>query len=232
MSKLTNPELLAALVLQAVGNRQKKAFAGLIEVTPEYLSRILNSKLANAPSLSILQKIAENAENSVTYAQLLSAAGYAELAEISTPSEVSSLPKNTAKYMSGTILTALSAIGLPFSMVQDDDTGFQLSVTFPSGSISCWHFIFLHSANQDAIHANQKELYSRLIFETHSEDEKISFVTSSREEYDAYTGRTPVNFKLNLSVILIDEKKLAIIQEYWLQTTPAISKQDISLFTL
>ena len=72
-----DPQEFAALLQRAVGNTKKKEFASLIDVSPEYLSRILNAKLANPPSISKIQSIAQNANNGVTYAQLLSAAGYA-----------------------------------------------------------------------------------------------------------------------------------------------------------
>ena len=66
MNKLYNKQEFASLVSRAVGNTMKRDFARLIDVSPEYLSRILNCKLANPPSIQVIQLIANNASNGVT----------------------------------------------------------------------------------------------------------------------------------------------------------------------
>ena len=75
-------------------------------------------------------------------------------------------------------------------------------------------------------------LYLQLVFEKISDTEKISFVTSSKEEFDLYTSKIPENLSLNLSVILIDEKNLTIEKESWIKSTPSLSSKDISIYTL
>ena len=234
MNLFYNKEEFAALVLRAVGNAKKKEFASLIEVTPEYFSRIVNSKLANPPSVQKIQLIANHASNGVTYAQLLTAAGYASsMDDTVTLDAPDTLTETVKKFMQGTILTALSSLGVPFTMEQEKkDTNYHVSVSLSSGSVTKWHFIFLYNASMELMSSQLSSLYSRLIFENITETEKISFVTSSKEEFDLYTKRKPSNLNLNLSVILIDEKSLTIQKESWLHSTSSISTEDISKYTL
>ena len=232
MNKLYNKQEFASLVSRAVGNTMKRDFARLIDVSPEYLSRILNCKLANPPSIQVIQLIANNASNGVTYAQLLTAAGYA-LSSMEDTATLDTLTETVKKFMQGTILTALSSIGVPFTMEQEKkDTNYHLSVSFASGSVTKWHFIYLYNTTKELMSNQLSSLYSHLIFENITETEKISFVTSSKEEFDLYTKKIPTNLNLNLSVILIDEKSLTIQKESWLHSTSSISTEDISKYTL
>ena len=234
MNQLYNKQEFAALVLRAVGNTKKKEFASLIDVSPEYFSRILNSKLANPPSIQVIQQIANHASNAVSYAQLLTAAGYASsMDDTATLEAPDTLTDTVRKFMQGTILTALSALGVPFTMEQEKkDTGFHVSVSFATGSVTKWHFIFLYNATKELMSNQLNALYSRLIFDNITETEKISFVTSSKEEFDLYLDKIPTNLNLNLSVILIDEKSLSVQKENWLHSTSSISSEDISKYTL
>jgi len=234
MNQLYNKQEFAALVLRAVGNTKKKEFASLIDVTPEYFSRILNSKLANPPSIQVIQQIANHASNAVSYAQLLTAAGYASsMDDTATLEAPDTLTDTVRKFMQGTILTALSALGVPFTMEQEKkDTGFHVSVSFATGSVTKWHFIFLYNATKELMSSQLNALYSRLIFDNITETEKISFVTSSKEEFDLYLEKIPTNLNLNLSAILIDEKSLSVQKESWLHSTSSISSEDISKYTL
>jgi len=234
MNLFYNKEEFAALVLRAVGNTKKKEFASLIDVTPEYFSRIVNSKLANPPSVQKIQLIANHASNGVTYAQLLTAAGYASSTDDTVTLDApDTLTETVKKFMQGTILTALSSLGVPFTMEQEKkDTNYHVSVSLSSGSVTKWHFIFLYNASMELMSSQLSSLYLRLIFENITETEKISFVTSSKEEFDLYTKKKPSNLNLNLSVILIDEKSLTIQKESWLHSTSSISTEDISKYTL
>lgn len=234
MNLFYNKEEFAALVLRAVGNTKKKEFASLIDVTPEYFSRIVNSKLANPPSVQKIQLIANHASNGVTYAQLLTAAGYASSTDDTVTLDApDTLTETVKKFMQGTILTALSSLGVPFTMEQEKkDTNYHVSVSLSSGSVTKWHFIFLYNASMELMSSQLSSLYSRLIFENITGTEKISFVTSSKEEFDLYTKKKPSNLNLNLSVILIDEKSLTIQKESWLHSTSSISTEDISKYTL
>lgn len=235
MNNLYNKQEFASLVSRAVGNTMKREFARLIDVSPEYLSRILNCKLANPPSIQKIQLIANNASNGVTYTQLLTAAGYAlpSTEDTVTLDAPDTLTDTAKKFMQGTILTALSSIGVPFTMKQEKkDTNYHLSVSFATGSVTKWYFIYLYNTTKELMSNQLSSLYSHLIFENITETEKISFVTSSKEEFDLYLDRIPTNLNLNLSAILIDEKSLSVQKENWLHSTSSISSEDISKYTL
>jgi transcriptional regulator with XRE-family HTH domain len=234
MNQFYKPDEFAALVKSAVGNTKKKEFASLIDVTPEYLSRILNSKLANPPSIQKIQLIANHASNAVTYAQLLNAAGYVSDETSGASFDAPSVLTDTEmKFMQGTLLTALSSLGIPFTLEQSKkDTDFQLSVSLHDGAISQWHFFFLHNNSPELMSSCLNALYCRLIFEPFSETEKISFVTTSATEYSLYLEKLPANLNLNLSVMLIEKNTLSISREHWLHSVSILSDEDISFYTL
>ena len=95
----------------------------------------------------------------------------------------------------------------------------------------CSDFYFLYNGSPELMSSKLSSLYSSLIFKSVSETEKISFVTTSEEEFALYLGKIPANLNLNLSVILIEENTLSVKKETWLHSTPSISDTDISHYT-
>lgn len=71
-----NSDLLIELIKQAQGDRSLNQFAKNCGIDPGNLSRIVNNKNAQAPKPETLRKIASHAHNSVTYEDLMKAAGH------------------------------------------------------------------------------------------------------------------------------------------------------------
>ena len=69
------------LLLKAMGEKTQEEFADLCGVNRTYISKYLNMHLENPPSPKIIKKIAENAQNGVTYEQLMDAAGHINKSE-------------------------------------------------------------------------------------------------------------------------------------------------------
>ncbi len=220
------------LVKRAIGSGKQKDFAQKIQLSPEHLSRIINSKYDKPPSIETIKKIAKNALNDVTYFELLESAGYASKQDI--PDNFS-LPEQPVieKFMSGTILTALQNIHVPWTLETDNKEGiYNLSISLNQGFFKRWYFFYLNSANQELRKNQFNSYYLRLIFECLEPTDKISFVTSLDEEYKLYMERTPNNLNLNLSIILIDEPNLSIKTEYWLRTNSILDDKSKSFYTL
>jgi transcriptional regulator with XRE-family HTH domain len=76
-----NPDLLIQLIKIAQGNRSLNQFALLCGIDSGNLSRILNNKNSMPPKPATLRKISDNAVGSVTYEQLMNAAGHMVLNE-------------------------------------------------------------------------------------------------------------------------------------------------------
>lgn len=219
------------LIKRAVGSAKQKDFAEKIQLSPEHLSRIINAKFNTPPAIETIKKIATNAMNGVTYFELLEAAGYATKDNIPDNFTLPRLPA-VEKFISGTILTALQNINIPWTLKTDNKEGiYNLSISFTQGLLRHWYFLFLNSTNEE-IRKNQFSAhYLKLIFEYLEPTDKISFVTSIDDEYLLYIERTPNNLNLNLSIILINESSLSVKTEQWLHTTPLldISKESYTL---
>jgi len=67
---------LIELLNKAKGDRSLNQFASCCKVDAGHLSRVLRGRMVNAPSPETLKKIAENAQNRVTYEELMLAAGH------------------------------------------------------------------------------------------------------------------------------------------------------------
>lgn len=63
---------------KALGNRTKMQYSDESGVNRTYISKYLNEKLDNPPNPDIIKKLAEVAQNNVTYEDLMIAAGYLE----------------------------------------------------------------------------------------------------------------------------------------------------------
>ena len=82
-----NKEYFAKILDSAKGNRTNQQYADDSGVSRSYISLLLNLKREDPPTPDILKKLACAAHNNVTYAQLMTAAGYVywtdkELSEI------------------------------------------------------------------------------------------------------------------------------------------------------
>jgi transcriptional regulator with XRE-family HTH domain len=66
----------AQVLDEAKGNRSINQFGIACKVDPGYLSRLLRGLLKNPPSPAILQKIATQADNGISYQDLMQAAGF------------------------------------------------------------------------------------------------------------------------------------------------------------
>ncbi|MBU5440659.1 hypothetical protein [Paenibacillus sp. MSJ-34] len=76
-----NKEKFAALLGQAKGKRSINKFGVDTGVDPGYISRLMRSLVANAPSANVINKLASKADNQVSVRQLMEAAGYLEQPE-------------------------------------------------------------------------------------------------------------------------------------------------------
>lgn len=200
----------------SIGSRKKKDFAGLIGISPEYLSRLLNGKSQNPPSNDLLKTIARNTAGGVTYSQLLEACGYTGRNESAI--DLTLAASETPKYMKATILTALEALSIPWTLENNVSSTpvCDLAIALTSDPAHKWHFRFLTSVSDSQIQSHLEESYLSLIFQSIKTDDKYSLVTCSNAEYQLFLNELPVNLNINLSIILIDGAHLEIQEESWL----------------
>lgn len=218
---------ISNLIRKARGTTSNQEFASMLAVSPSYISRLVNNKSGNLPSRDLLIKIASIAQNNVTLDQLLVASGYPPLHD----GETVDVPKGETKFIPATILTALQSLNMAWSN-EVVTKPFDLSISFNQGAIKNWHFLYLNYTNTDIQSSQLKARYVDLVFANLTPNDKISFVTSYPEEFELYKSRLPENLNLNLSVILIDEKKLTVQKEEWLHTTSTLPAEALSSYLL
>lgn len=210
---------LSQLLKKAIGSRMQKDFADTIGISPAHLSRIINHKFDTPPSVETLKRIAANAENNITYQELLSACGYigeSDFAEITLPHE--SLP--ASKFVKATILTALEANDYSFELLSLPEVShYDLAVRINTAEHLTWYFQFLTQKSEEQIRRAFSANYLRLLFEKAEPTDKLSFVTCSRTEYEIYLDKLPENLNRNLSIILVNESQLDIQEEQVLART-------------
>ena len=203
------------LLKRAIGSRMQKDFAAMIGITPAHLSRILHHRFDTPPSVETLRKIATNAENGVTYHDLLKVCGYISeneaTGEISLPIEAT--PSN--KFVKATILTALESHNFTWEITTEtvDSISCDLAVRINNEDRFLWYFKFLSQKSEELIRKQFSSNYLSLLFQNFKTTDKLSLVTCSRKEYEIYTTSLPVNLNMNLSIILINESQLDIQEE-------------------
>lgn len=197
-----NQQAFIEILKKAIGTRQHKTFAAEIGVSPTHLSRMLNPSYKGQPSLATLEKIAEHAENAVTYQELLAAAGYQ-----AAPA------KEQLEAYSGTILAAVQRLQIPWFSDNTGNRPCQLAIHFLEAPIEHWYFQFVPGHERKVIEAKMPGLFYDLLFTEVSEKDKYSFVVSSDQAYETFTDKLPKNLNLTLSVIQIDTAALKVIRE-------------------
>ena len=109
--------------------------------------------------------------------------------------------------------------------------GRYLSICFENAPLHHWHFHYMEHNIDSSIQQHLQKSYLNLIFKDFEPQDKYSFVTSSPSEYEAYRQKPPKNLQLNISVILVKNDTLSIVEETLLQSNHALSKEELMEFT-
>ena len=205
------------LLKKAIGSRMQKEFASTIGISSAHLSRILIHRFDTPPSVETLKKIAANAENNVTYQELLSVCGYISESETYTDFSLPAEAAPSNKFVKATILTALEANDFSWELANDnEDLYCDLAIRSSTEDRLKWYFKFLSQKSEDQMRKQLSGNYLNLLFRKMENTEKLSFVTCSRTEFEIYLDEPPVNLNMNLSIILVNESQLDIQEERWL----------------
>ena len=153
--------------------------------------------------MATLEKIAEHAENAVTYQELLAAAGYQaapakEQLEAYSGNDSCCRPETS----NSLVFQIIRVIG-----------PCQLAIHFLEAPIEHWYFQFVPGHERKVIEAKMPGLFYDLLFTEVSEKDKYSFVVSSDQAYETFTDKLPKNLNLTLSIIQIDTAALKVIRE-------------------
>lgn len=219
-----NKERFARVLECAIGEKSLAEFGRLADINQAYLSRYKNQKKDVAPILSTLKKIA-NASTTVTYAELLEAAGYdpdkyddADFLREMGNEAVGWTPANT-------ILPALCNADFKWRFKNaDGGIGAPFAIELENAPFDMWYFIPVRkkSVTKDDIMSVLASKEAEVI----KPQSKITFMTSSRDAYkQLYEMELNLIF-IKMSVILIDGGINLVSNEEYMKTATEITDID------
>lgn len=218
----------ASLLKKAIGTRKQAEFAEAAGISKEHLSRFINQRLDAAPSAETLNRIAQQT-TAVSISDLYAAAGY--IMDEFSEDTISTKEARAIKLINATLISALTKFKTTWTI----DTNFKgegryLSICFENAPLHHWHFHYMEHNIDSSIQQHLQKSYLNLIFKNLAPQDKYSFVTSSPSEYVAYKQKPPKNLQLNISVILVKNDTLSIVEETLLQNNHALSKEELKEF--
>ena len=138
----------------------------------------------------------------------------------------------TNKLINATLVSALTKFKAAWTIDYNfKGEGRHLSICFENAPLHHWHFHYMEHNIDSSIQQHLQKSYLNLIFKDFEPQDKYSFVTSSPSEYEAYRQKPPKNLQLNISVILVKNDTLSIVEETLLQSNHALSKEELMEFT-
>lgn len=219
----------ASLLKKAIGTRKQAEFAETAGISKEHLSRFINQRLDAAPSAETLNRIAQQT-NAVSISDLYAAAGY--IMDEFSEDNISSKEARAIKLINATLVSALTKFKAAWTIDYNfKGEGRYLSICFENAPLHHWHFHYMEHNIDSSIQQHLQKSYLNLIFKDFEPQDKYSFVTSSPSEYEAYRQKPPKNLQLNISVILVKNDTLSIVEETLLQSNHALSKEELMEFT-
>lgn len=218
----------ASLLKKAIGTRKQVEFAEAAGISKEHLSRFINQRLDAAPSADTLNRIAQQT-TAVSISDLYAAAGYT-MGEFSEDN-ISSKEARAIKLINATLVSALTKFGTSWTIDYNfKGEGRHLTICFENAPLHHWYFHYMDHNIGSSIQQHLQKSYLDLIFKDLEPQDKYSFVTSSPSEYAAYKQKLPKNLQLNISVILVKNDTLSIVEETLLQSNRALSKEELLEF--
>lgn len=115
-------ETFAALLQQALGERSAYRYSQEVNVSRNHISLLLRKETKTVPSPETIKKLAEKADNGVTYEQLMIAAGH-----LASPSEAAAIQNMIESDLESGIAKKLSDIAPPELSQEFQKLGFELA---------------------------------------------------------------------------------------------------------
>ena len=113
----------ADLLSKAIGDRTTTDYADLTGVNRTYISKLLNKKLLNPPSPSIIKGLASNAYHNISYEDLMMAAGY--LPNTYTSTDISNIEEFMREHKIPEDIVPEKSLLRSFKNFIKDDSGMQ-----------------------------------------------------------------------------------------------------------
>ena len=241
-----NMDLFVELLKKAQGKRKQKEFAEAIGMNKTYLNMFFNKKVYQPPTPKFLKKIAAASEDRVSYEEFLESAGYDAASQLKRKAEyqynedegivplslaayeklevTDELEKATLRTVSGIITNSLAQEGFKWSGVIQMIDRLPLHINLYDLPISEWGFCFLVDRVEPfeyhftGTYDELLSAFGEVLLDSVKPNEKLSFVTSSREVFKNLLSCAFPTIALYISAIWVDSTQMCVRQEEYLKT--------------
>ena len=241
-----NMDLFVELLKKAQVKRKQKEFAEALGMNKTYLNMFFNKKVYQPPTPKFLKKIAAASENRVSYEEFLESAGYdaesqlkqkekyqftenegiipLSLAAYEKLEAKEELEKATLRTISGIITNSLAQEGFKWSGVIQMVDRLPLHINLYDLPISEWGFCFLVDKVEPFEYhftGTYEELLGAFgleLLDSVKPNEKLSFVTTSREVFKNLLSCSFPLLALYISAIWVEPTEMCVLQEEYLKT--------------
>ena len=223
-------QAFSELVNKAIGNRTKTQFSEDTGLSLYYISRITNGKIYNAPRPNTISVIAAVAQNGVTYAQLLNAAGYSDSVALvfDAEEECNNRTRLTSQAREQFVRMGIATVSVALARSKYKyyaDSGaigehydFVVHVQVDEEMIK-WRFQFLiemlpKKSNNTRVIEEVYYIYNRKLGAVIPKKLAVlqTFVTESEDLFNQIVEYNPPAFARYSSVMLIDTATLSVIK--------------------
>ena len=223
-------QTFSELVNKAIGDRTKTQFSEDTGLSLYYISRVTNGKIDKAPRPNTISVIAAVAQNGVTYAQFLSAAGYSDAVALvfNAEEERNNRAKLTSQAREQFVRMGIATVSVALARskykyyadggAMGEHYDFVVHVQVEEEMIK-WRFQFLiemptKKSNSARVVEEVYYYYNREIGAVIPKKLAVlhTFVTESPDLYNRIVENTPPAFARYSSVMLIDTSTLSIIK--------------------
>ena len=223
-------EHFAKVLGTAIGDRSYSDFAKEAGISYEYVSRYMNLKRDNAPTLTTLKKIAKAAVI-VTYEEILLAGGYDPTKHI--PEEEINTPVQDKVAMGpmNALLVALMKVKFPWTMANTNvQNGGPIAISVEDAPFKMWYFI---PTSKESI---SKEDILAILGSKEAENikpnSKVTFLTSEKATYEQLEKVELNLLSLRVSVAYINPADGLVDKERYLKTAIELTEEEKTYYIM
>lgn len=223
-----NKEDFAKVLKSAIGARSYSAFAKEADLSFGYISKYMNLKADNAPTLATIKKMAKVSEGA-TYEELLLAGGYDPIKYISEEEIEATSPSAVAMGPMNLLLVTLMKVKFPWTMASVQNGG-PIAISVEDAPFKMWYFI---PTSKESI---SKEDILAILGSKEAENikpnSKVTFLTSSKATYEQLEKVELNLLSLRVSVAYINPADGLVDKERYLKTAIELTEEEKTYYIM
>lgn len=211
---------------RAMEGRSYSAFAREADISFPYISKYMNLKCDSAPTIATIKKLA-SATKLVSYEELLEAAGYDPTKYTLSDDIVVPIGNGATTFTSyfNSVFTSVTRADFKWNFSNHGANGRDpFTLKIEGAPFESWYFVPVNKV--DVSKADIMEVLSGTDDFTIEQNSKISFMTASKNTYEALKSMDFGIISLYISAIFVNPEKGNIEEETYLNTATKITKED------